>query len=248
MTVRRVSARTMASPISHAWCARNVQAEPDVEDREARCRRRPLAGDCAWRCPGGAAAARRGPGAAPGSRSTPGRARSRSAPETVGASQATARVATASGAESVRRRLSIIFQRPIAGRDRRASRRCASRARPRIHGRSCQSPRAQRCWRARGLQVVGRELVEQLDVRDQAGPGEDAFEQVVAQERVLGDAVGHRRLEGIDVVDPLAGVAALRRTGPGRRRRRPRRTGRSRPRPSRRAGRSSPRARPGAST
>ena len=60
-----------------------------------------------------------------------------------------------------------------------------------------------------GHEVVGRELVEQLDVGDQAGPGEDALEQVVAEQRVLGHAVGQRRLERVDVVDPLAGEAAL---------------------------------------
>ena len=47
---------------------------------------------------------------------------------------------SAAGAESVRRKLSNIFQRPIA---------VISRPRdPNIQGRSCQSPRAQRCCRA----------------------------------------------------------------------------------------------------
>ena len=48
------------------------------------------------------------------------------------------------GADSVRRRLSIIFQRPINGIALRAGWPLESRPRPRIHGRSCQSPRAQR--------------------------------------------------------------------------------------------------------
>ncbi len=56
-------------------------------------------------------------------------------------------------------------------------------------------------------QVVRRELVEELDVGHQPGPGEDALEQVMAQERVLGYAVRHRRGEGFEVVDPLAGEA-----------------------------------------
>ena len=86
----------------------------------------------------------------------------------------------------------------------------ASRARPRIHGSSCQSPRAQRCWRGRSLEVVGRELVEQLDVGDQARAGEGALEQVVAEHR--GSRARGRpsaALEGVDVVDALAGEAAL---------------------------------------
>ena len=40
--------------------------------------------------------------------------------------------------------------------------------RPSSHGRSCQSPRAQRCWRARGHVVAGREILDDLDVGDQA--------------------------------------------------------------------------------
>ena len=51
------------------------------------------------------------------------------------------------GPESVRRRLSSIFQRPIAEDCRAPITRGGSR-RPKIHGSSCQSPRAQRCWRA----------------------------------------------------------------------------------------------------
>jgi len=46
----------------------------------------------------------------------------------------------AAGAESVRRRLSNIFQRPMAG--------IRPLPRSNIHGSNCQSPRAQRCWRA----------------------------------------------------------------------------------------------------
>ena len=154
-------------------------------------------------------------------------------------------MASVSGADSVRRRLSTIFQRAMPGHGRAGARPLASRARPRIHGRSCQSPRAQRCWRAADDEVVRRELVEQLDVGHQAGAGEDALEQVVAEQRVLGHPVGQRRLEGVDVVDPLAGEAALAeqvlvdvgdrgrvRVDAGRRRRRS-------------AGRSSLRARPG---
>ncbi len=58
-------------------------------------------------------------------------------------------------------------------------------------------------------EVVRGELVEELDVRHETGPGEDALEQVVAQQRVLGYPVRHRRGEGVEIVDSLAGVAPL---------------------------------------
>jgi hypothetical protein len=48
-----------------------------------------------------------------------------------------ASAARLAGADSERRRLSSIFQRPSAGSPG-----------PKIHGKSCQSPRVQRCWRA----------------------------------------------------------------------------------------------------
>ena len=68
--------------------------------------------------------------------------------ETDGSVQAATSVARASGADIVRRRLSTIFHRAMPGMEPGLRRPVASRARPRIQGRSCQSPRAQRCWRA----------------------------------------------------------------------------------------------------
>ncbi len=58
-------------------------------------------------------------------------------------------------------------------------------------------------------QVVRRELIEQLDVGHETGTGEDPFEQIMAQQRVLGHTVLHGRVECIDVVDPLAREAPL---------------------------------------
>ena len=57
-----------------------------------------------------------------------------------------------------------------------------------------------------GDQVARRELLEQRDVGDQPGAREQAFEEIVAQQRVLGYPAGERPLERIDVVDALAGV------------------------------------------
>ena len=56
--------------------------------------------------------------------------------------------------------------------------------------------------------VPGREVVEQLDVGDQAAAGVVALDQVVAEDVVLGESVARRRLEGVDVVDAFAGEAA----------------------------------------
>ena len=55
------------------------------------------------------------------------------------------KVRKAAGADSVRRRLSSIFQRPIKGIEVRIRSPLASFACPMIHGSNCQSPRAQRC-------------------------------------------------------------------------------------------------------
>ncbi|MCY1284316.1 hypothetical protein D9M70_332150 [compost metagenome] len=61
----------------------------------------------------------------------------------------------------------------------------------------------------RGDVVAGREFLDHLDVRRQPRAREHALEQIVAEHRVLGNAPGERGLEGIDVVDALAGVGAF---------------------------------------
>ena len=58
------------------------------------------------------------------------------------------KASTQAGADSVRRRLSSIFQRPIAGMALRVRSVPATGPRPNIHGSNCQSPRAQRWWRS----------------------------------------------------------------------------------------------------
>src|SRR5262245_17032652 len=60
-----------------------------------------------------------------------------------------------------------------------------------------------------GRLVACGELLEQLDVRHEPGASEDALEQVMAQECVLRDPARQGRLEGVDVVDALAGVRAF---------------------------------------
>ena len=58
-------------------------------------------------------------------------------------------------------------------------------------------------------QVVQRVVVHDVDVGAEARSGVEAFEQVVAEERVLGHASFQRPGERVDVVDPLADEAAL---------------------------------------
>ena len=48
-----------------------------------------------------------------------------------------------------------------------------------------------------------------MDVADQAGSRVAAFEQVVAEDLVFGEALLHRDGEGIDVVDPFADERAF---------------------------------------
>ena len=94
--------------------------------------------------------------------------------------------------------------------------------------------------------VVRRELLEELDVGDEPGAREDALEEVVAQERVLGHAAVQRRARTRRRRRCPCRCRSPRRRGPGRRRRpRPRRD-RCRPGRRRSAGRATRRARPAA--
>ncbi len=58
----------------------------------------------------------------------------------------------------------------------------------------------------RGDIVPVREFLDDLDIGRESRACVDAFEQVVAQQRTVGRATGERRLEGVDVVDTLAGI------------------------------------------
>ncbi|MNS55652.1 hypothetical protein D3C72_884900 [compost metagenome] len=58
-----------------------------------------------------------------------------------------------------------------------------------------------------GGHVMARgKLLHDLDIRRQARPREHAFEQVVTEHGVIGDAAGQCGLEGVDVIDALADV------------------------------------------
>ena len=57
--------------------------------------------------------------------------------------------------------------------------------------------------------VAFRIRLNDLDIRGQAGAGEDPFQQVVAEQAVLGDATVQRTLVGIHGIDALAREGAL---------------------------------------
>ena len=120
-----------------------------------------------------------------------------------------ARRATAAGADSVRRRLSIIFQRPIAGMAVRV--RVALRARPKTKHPGQELPVAScpAVLTQGGDIVAGGEFLDDLDIGGQAGAGENALEQIVAEKRRVRHPPGERGLESVDVVDALAGIGAL---------------------------------------
>ena len=60
-----------------------------------------------------------------------------------------------------------------------------------------------------GHVIARRKFLDDLDVRNEAGSGIDALEQVVAQQHVVRHAAGEGGLEGVDVIDPLANVRTL---------------------------------------
>src|SRR5271165_2591356 len=61
----------------------------------------------------------------------------------------------------------------------------------------------------RGNVIARGKFLDDLDIRRKAGAREDAFEQIVAQERSVFHPTIECRLEGVNVVDPLTGIRAL---------------------------------------
>ena len=61
----------------------------------------------------------------------------------------------------------------------------------------------------RGDVVPRRKVLDHFHIGRQAGAREDAFEQIVAEQRAFRHASGERGLEGVDVVDALAGERAF---------------------------------------
>jgi hypothetical protein len=57
--------------------------------------------------------------------------------------------------------------------------------------------------------VAGRRFLDDLNVSGEPGARENSLEEIVAEESIFGDAAGESCLEGIDVVDTLAGIGSL---------------------------------------
>jgi hypothetical protein len=111
---------------------------------------------------------------------------------------------------SVRRRLSSIFQRPIAGMA------LVARSAPASLGALAQNPGQQlpvaarpSVMASRADVVAGRVFLDDFYIGGETGAREDALEQIVAEKRRVRRPAGQRRFEGVDVVDALARVRAL---------------------------------------
>ena len=121
----------------------------------------------------------------------------------------------AAGADNVRRRLSIIFQRPRIGiAERRSPTLVATAIAAGV--RAAKNPREQLPVAARpsmlpggGNVVTRRKFLHHLDVGGQSRAREDSLEQIVTQKRVVGNAPSQCRLEDVDIVDSLAAVRAF---------------------------------------
>ena len=193
------SRRPCATPDRAGTRARSRSAGPPAADRRRAC-----ADACA-----SAMSERRGRRANSGARNggiASAARTSRTAAAAAsgsGSSQHRPSAASVAGASSERRRLSSILpSRPAAP--------------PAAGALVAEHPRQQLPVAARpamlafgGDVVAGRKFLDHLDVGSQSGAGEDALEQIVAEHGVVRHPAGERGLEGIDVVDALAGVGAF---------------------------------------
>src|SRR5580693_3409679 len=57
--------------------------------------------------------------------------------------------------------------------------------------------------------ISRRKLLDQLDVGRKSRPRESSFEKIVAEQRVVRDAVRQRRLEHVHIINSLADVRTL---------------------------------------
>ena len=57
--------------------------------------------------------------------------------------------------------------------------------------------------------VAGREFLDELNVRGEAGARKNSLEEIMAEQSIFGDTASESCLEGIDVVDALAGLGSL---------------------------------------
>jgi len=60
-----------------------------------------------------------------------------------------------------------------------------------------------------GYVISRRKFLNDLDVGNQTGARKYSLEEIVAEQRVLGYTAGQRGVEGVDVIDALAGIRAF---------------------------------------
>ena len=192
MTYSRARVRRIASTISHAWCARSVRPRPTwaaARATSAPTARRWLRLEMP--CRRGSSPARTG---SAGGTITEARTNAVHRPaETDGSVQAATSVASVSGADM--RPAQVVDHLPAGDAGHGAPAPPARGVAGPAKDPGQELPVAPRpaVLAGRRDQVVRREFIEELDIGHQPGPGEDALEQVVAQERVLGYPVRHRR-------------------------------------------------------
>ena len=116
---------------------------------------------------------------------------------------------TSDGGIRLRRRLSRIFQRAIAGSRLGTTAPLASRTVRQDPARDLPVAADPAVLAGGEAQIVVRVVVDDVDVGAERRPRERPFEEVVAEQRVVRHAPGERPFEGVDVVDALADVAAL---------------------------------------
>ena len=105
----------------------------------------------------------------------------------------------------------VVHHLPAANERNRLARRIGVRAPPTAEDPGDQLPIAPRpTMLARRRDVVARwELLDDLDVGDEAGARKDPLQKVVTQHRALRNPSGERGFEDVHVIDPLAGVGTL---------------------------------------
>ena len=123
-------------------------------------------------------------------------------------SQPASRKSSQAGSTRLRRRLSRIFQRESS--DSRLGSGPSGPGHPGAEPGQELPVAPDPAVLAQGeAEVPGRIVVVHHDVGDQPGAGVVALDQVVREQRVLGEAPAGRQLERRHVVDPLAGEAPL---------------------------------------
>ena len=116
---------------------------------------------------------------------------------------------SAAGAESERRKLSSSFHRPINGSGVFGEPSLALSAKAENPGQQLPVAPHPAMLASRGDGVAGGKFLNHLDIGCQPRAREDAFQQIVAKDRIFRNLSFERRLEAVDFIDPLAAKGAF---------------------------------------